>query len=264
MGVDRRKFLKVAGLTALAAAGKPLKALADSTDVIPEEKVPSVDNYDSPLTAKRWAMVIDLKKCREKESCQDCMIACHKSHNVPEFDNPKDEIKWIWKEKFEHAFHEQENEYLEEAALHSHIPLLCNHCDHPPCAKVCPTNATWKREEDGIVMMDWHRCIGCRYCIAACPYGSRSFNWRDPRSFIDEINPDYPTRMRGVVEKCTFCDEQLAVGKPPLCVAACKEGAMAFGDLEDAESDVRKLLQGRFSIRRKTGLGTQPEVYYLV
>ncbi len=128
---------------------------------------------------------------------------------------------------------------------------------------VCPTQATWKRD-DGIVMMDWHRCIGCRYCIAACPYGSRSFNWRDPRPFIEEQDPDFPTRTRGVVEKCTFCDERLAKGKLPACVEACNENCLIFGDLENADSDVRKILEKRHSIRRKPGLGTQPEVYYLV
>ena len=124
--------------------------------------------------------------------------------------------------------------------------------------------ATWKREKDGIVMMDWHRCIGCRYCVAACPYGSRSFNWRDPRPFIDKINPEYPTRTRGVVEKCTFCEERLSRGYMPSCVEVCKHGALAFGDLEDPDSTVRRLLHDNFSLRRKPGLGTNPEVYYLV
>jgi molybdopterin-containing oxidoreductase family iron-sulfur binding subunit len=130
--------------------------------------------------------------------------------------------------------------------------------------KVCPTQATWKRESDGIVMMDWHRCIGCRYCVAACPYGSRSFNWRDPRPHIGEINEDFPTRSRGVVEKCTFCEERLARGEMPACVESCKERALTFGDLEDPESEVRAILGSSYSIRRKPGLGTRPEVYYLV
>jgi molybdopterin-containing oxidoreductase family iron-sulfur binding subunit len=100
--------------------------------------------------------------------------------------------------------------------------------------------------------------------VAACPYGSRSFNWRDPRPFIDEIQLDYPTRTRGVVEKCTLCEERLARGKMPSCVEACKEGAMVFGDLEDPDSEVRQLLRDHFAIRRSPGLGTQPEVYYIV
>jgi molybdopterin-containing oxidoreductase family iron-sulfur binding subunit len=146
---------------------------------------------------------------------------------------------------------------------HEEVLVFCNHCHNPPCTRVCPTQATWKRE-DGIVMMDWHRCIGCRYCIVACPYGSRSFNWRDPRPSIKEIQAEFPTRSRGVVEKCTFCDERLATGRLPACVEACKNRCLLFGDLEDADSPVREILRTRHAIRRKPGLGTQPEVYYLV
>jgi molybdopterin-containing oxidoreductase family iron-sulfur binding subunit len=113
-------------------------------------------------------------------------------------------------------------------------------------------------------MMDWHRCIGCRYCIAACPYGSRSFNWVDPRPYLNELNPDFPTRTKGVVEKCDLCEERLADGELPACVEACPAGALHFGDLGDPASSVRKLLEERFAIRRKPGLGTEPQVYYLV
>jgi molybdopterin-containing oxidoreductase family iron-sulfur binding subunit len=257
MSIDRRKFIRVAGLATLGlASGAPAGLLAQEAAPEPESK--------PPLSGRRWAMVIDLRKCAAAKECTDCTKACHRLHNVPDFGNPKDEIKWIWRESFEHAFEEQEHEFLDEALKHATVPVLCNHCDNPPCVRVCPTQATWKREEDGIVMMDWHRCIGCRYCIVACPYGSRSFNWRDPRPAIAEIQPDFPTRSRGVVEKCTFCSERLARGEIPACVEACKEKAMWFGDLEDPTSDIRRLLSERFTIRRKPGLGTQPEVYYAV
>jgi molybdopterin-containing oxidoreductase family iron-sulfur binding subunit len=113
-------------------------------------------------------------------------------------------------------------------------------------------------------MMDWHRCIGCRYCVAACPYGSRSFNWVDPRPRIKELNPDFPTRTKGVVEKCTFCEERLAKGQQPVCVEACKDKALVFGNLNDPKSEIRELLRTRHTIRRKPELGTQPELYYLV
>jgi molybdopterin-containing oxidoreductase family iron-sulfur binding subunit len=210
-------------------------------------------------------MVIDLKKCREAEGdCDDCIKACHQIHNVPDFDNKKDEVKWIWKESFHHAFHGQEHEYLTEEIKHGNTMLLCNHCDNPPCTNVCPTQATWKREEDGIVMMDWHRCIGCRYCVAACPYGSRSFNWRDPRPHIENLHDEYPSRQRGVVEKCTFCEERLAKGQIPACVEACKNNAIIFGDLEDPHSEVREALGEQFSMIRKPELGTKPQVYYLL
>jgi len=209
-------------------------------------------------------MVVDLRKCHEHAECTDCITACHTVHNVPDWGNRKDEVKWIWKEPFEQAFPEQEHTYQEDKLKHATALLLCNHCDNPPCVRVCPTQATFKRESDGIVMMDWHRCIGCRYCVVACPYGSRSFNWRDPRLKIEKIDPDFPTRMRGVVEKCTFCEARLDRGQLPACVEACKHGALHFGDLEDADSNVRTLLEENYTIRRKPGLGTNPEVYYIV
>ena len=147
---------------------------------------------------------------------------------------------------------------------HRFFPLLCNHCENPPCVRVCPTKATYKRP-DGIVAMDYHRCIGCRYCMAGCPYGSRSFNWGEPRKNLDlsKLNPEFPTRMRGVVEKCNFCVERLAIGKMPACVEA-SEGAIVFGDLYDPDSDVRKVLREKFTIRRKPSAGTEPCVYYVI
>ncbi|MBE3132487.1 MAG: 4Fe-4S dicluster domain-containing protein, partial [Acidobacteria bacterium] len=137
------------------------------------------------------------------------------------------------------------------------------HCDRPPCVRVCPVRATWRRD-DGVVMMDWHRCIGCRYCVAACPYGSRSFNWLDPRPHIRQLDPGFPTRTKGVVEKCTFCEERISKGQPPACVEACPEAGLAFGDLNEAGSRVRALLASRYSIRRKPELGTRPAIYYLI
>jgi molybdopterin-containing oxidoreductase family iron-sulfur binding subunit len=141
--------------------------------------------------------------------------------------------------------------------------VLCNHCDNPPCVRVCPTQATFKRPEDGIVMMDYHRCIGCRYCMAACPYGSRSFNWREPRQYVNDINMNYPTRTRGVVEKCNFCEERLAEGKLPACVEACKQGALTFGELKPG-TEIQRLLSENFALTRKPELGTKPHVYYIL
>jgi len=257
MDKNRRKFLKIAGLGVVGlSTGKYFDVIAKGT--LPE---PPPNNVDSK---ERLAMVVDLKKCLKKEGCRACTDSCHKVHNVPNFNNPKDEIKWIWKEEYEHVFLDKENYYLKEELRHAEVPIFCNHCDNPPCVKVCPTKATWKREKDGIVMMDWHRCIGCRYCMAACPYGSRSFNWKDPRPNIKEITRDFPTRTKGVVEKCTFCEERLVKGLNPSCVDACVEKALIFGDLNDSKSEVRKLLKENFSIRRKPGLGTNPEIYYLV
>jgi molybdopterin-containing oxidoreductase family iron-sulfur binding subunit len=260
MAVDRRGFCRIAGLSLIGLAGSstlPPRAQEGS------HRDEAVKALEKPLAGKRWAMVVDTKACSEKEGCRDCIAACHSVHNVPDLGNPKDEVKWIWKEHFGEAFPNQKHDYLQHDLEHEGVLVFCNHCDNPPCVRVCPTQATWKRD-DGIVMMDWHRCIGCRYCITACPYGSRSFNWRDPRPFLEETDPDFPTRTRGVVEKCTFCDERLARGELPACVEACESKCLVFGDLEDADSDVRGLLRTRHAIRRKPGLGTQPEVYYLV
>ncbi|MBD3331587.1 4Fe-4S dicluster domain-containing protein [candidate division GN15 bacterium] len=266
MGFDRRKFLKLSGLTFLGfAAGSPARVFGQQ-DTTMVDSTATGDGTITPISGSRWAMLVDLRACNEKggEDCDDCIAACHRVHNVPEFDDSHDEIKWIWKTSFHSAFHSQEHEFLDEAITHGNTMVLCNHCDRPPCVRVCPTQATWKRESDGIVMMDMHRCIGCRYCVVACPYGARSFNFRDPRPHIEEINPKFPTRMRGVVEKCNFCAERLATGKMPACVKACKHGALKFGDLEDPQSEVRKILGDGFSIRRRPELGTQPQVYYLV
>ena len=256
MDENRRKFLKLVGLGALGlTAGKYVKVFADD--------FPSIKHSADTKSAKRLGMVIDLRKCLVKDGCKACVNACHNTHNVPDFGNPKDEVKWIWKEDYEHVFISKENHYLKDDLKGKDVPVLCNHCDNPPCVKVCPTQATWKRE-DGIVMMDWHRCIGCRYCMTACPYGSRSFNWREPRPFIKEISKDFPTRTRGVVEKCTFCDERLARNLLPSCVEACSQKCLIFGDLHDPKSNVRELLKENFSIRRKPGLGTEPAIYYIV
>ncbi|MEJ5376932.1 MAG: 4Fe-4S dicluster domain-containing protein [bacterium] len=253
---SRRSFLKIAGISVLGVGAKPLSqalAAAQGSKTGPDPRA---------LPGKRWAMVVDLKKpC--PDNCRDCFEACHKTHNVPSMPNPKDEVKWIWNESFPHAFPGQEHDFLDEALKKHPVIVLCNHCDNPPCVRVCPTKATFKRE-DGIVMMDYHRCIGCRFCMAGCPFGARSLNWRDPRPFIKELNKEFPTRTRGVVEKCNFCEERLAKGQKPACVEACKEKVLFFGDLEDAGSEIRRLLKVRTAIRRKPQLGTMPQVYYLV
>jgi molybdopterin-containing oxidoreductase family iron-sulfur binding subunit len=215
------------------------------------------------LKAKRWGMVVDMRRC--PPGCSgDCIKACHTVHNVPFIPSPEHEVMWLFREPYKNAFPEQSRGLAGEGVGKGTYLLLCNHCDDPPCVRVCPTQATFKREEDGIVMMDYHRCIGCRFCMAACPYGSRSFNFRDPRPFIPKITPDYPTRGKGVVEKCNFCQERLALGRGPACVEACPEGVLTFGDLADPHSEVSKILARSPHMRRKPELGTRPSVYYLV
>jgi Fe-S-cluster-containing dehydrogenase component len=264
MAPTRREFLKNAGLSAVGLVLPFLPSLSWAKTGIPAEgslSSPAAPGRIQALKAKRWTMTVEPRKCRP--GCTDCITACHLAHNVPDFGNPKDDVHWISLERVEHIFSAEAHPRLPESITKLPVPVLCNHCENPPCVRVCPTQATFQRA-DGIVMMDYHRCIGCRFCMAACPYGSRSMNYRDPRPFVRKINPDFPTRTKGVVEKCNFCEERLARGILPACVTVCKEKALVFGDLEDSGADVRRLLGGGFSIRRRPELGTGPQVYYLL
>jgi Fe-S-cluster-containing dehydrogenase component len=254
MAIKRREFFELTGLSALGLVVAP--ALSPSTEG-------QSAGDAKALAGRRWAMVIDVSRCLREAGCDKCIKACHTTHNVPHIGNGKDDVKWIWKEPLRDALPDQFDPYLPEPVRDAATPVLCNHCGNPPCVRVCPTQATWKRD-DGVVMMDWHRCIGCRYCMAACPYGSRSFNWRDPRPFLEAPDPGFPTRTRGVVEKCNLCEERLARGEGPACVEACTEKALVFGDLADSESPVRKILSERAAQRRRPALGTEPSVYYLL
>lgn len=260
MNTNRRKFLKVAGLSAFALTSGLSALLPDEAKA---QLAPGgYGTGKQALHAKRWAMVIDTRKFHSAEDYKPLIKACHDAHNVPEIPGNKN-IKWMWVDTYEHAFPDDMNEHMSDRVKNAFYPLLCNHCTNPPCVRVCPTQATYKMA-DGIVAMDYHRCIGCRFCMAGCPYGARSFNFYDPRRFMDEpTNPRFPTRMIGVVEKCTFCAERLAQGLMPACVEA-SHGKILFGDLNDPESTVRRALAENYSIRRKPNLGTQPGVYYLI
>lgn len=263
MDDSRRRFLKLAGLSAVGLSSLPaFHALASSGGG--ESEFPREQMYkgEKALTAKRWGMVIDTRKLHSTADLRPMIEVCHKIHNVPEMENEDHEIKWLWSDSFGHVFPGKEHEHLAEKVHHLPFLVLCNHCESPACVRACPTKATFQRD-DGIVLMDFHRCIGCRFCMAACPYGSRSFNFRDPRPFIKERNPLFPTRMRGVVEKCNFCAERLAEGKMPACVEVSK-GALVFGDLDDPDSEIRKVLRENFTIRRKPSLGAGPSVFYIV
>ena len=255
--MDRRRFLKITGLSLTGIAIQPLGRLLSRTAHAVTAQTAGV------RATHKWAMAVNLNGCMSKPDCRDCIDACHRVHNVPDFGNPKDEVKWIWTAPYTEVFQDQAHASTKESLLKSAPLVLCNHCENPPCVKVCPTKATWKRE-DGIVMMDYHRCIGCRYCMAACPYGARSFNWKDPRPFIKNVNQDFPTRTKGVVEKCNFCEERLAKGLMPACVEACKDKALTFGDMAASGSNIKTLLSGRYSLRRRPYLGTEPKVYYLL
>ena len=264
MKSSRRRFLTLAGLSALGLSTKPvLNAFAKEQAHGDHGVAPHVKKGTKALQAKQWAMVIDTTKLESVEVIEHIMEACHTAHNVPHIDNKNHEIKWIWETEYKHAFPGKAGRFLAEDVEHKPFLVLCNHCENPPCVRACPTKATFKRESDGIVIMDFHRCIGCRFCMAACPFGARSFNFRDPRPFIKETNKAFPTRMKGVVEKCNFCAERLAVGEKPACEEA-SHGAIVTGDLYDPHSEVRELIRTHYTIRRKQGLGTEPCVYYIV
>ncbi len=259
MKSSRRTFLKIAGLSVAGLSVKPV------VNAVAAGK-PTFSPDPNAFKGKRWVMVVDHRKLTE-EGIQAAIESCHSFHNVPDIGNIKEEIKWIWEAGFHNAFPDQAHAAVGREVEEKPFLVMCNHCENPPCVRVCPTKATFKREGDGIVMMDMHRCIGCRFCMAACPYGSRSFNFQDPRPFIKKENPTYPTRERGVVEKCTFCAERLAVGQIPACVEASRKAgceALTFGDLNDPESEVSRLLRKHYAIRRKSGLGTGPGVYYII
>ncbi|MFZ7104756.1 MAG: sulfate reduction electron transfer complex DsrMKJOP subunit DsrO [Peptococcaceae bacterium] len=251
MSINRRNFLKIGGAFTLGLGLFPLKNVVAS----------GIGHGADVKSAggKNWAMVIDMKKL--EPDLEACISACHKTHNVPDIGNAKEEVKWVWTDSFARLFPTINHNYSNISD--KKFLALCNHCENPACVRVCPTKATFKNNE-GIVMMDFHRCIGCRYCMAACPYGARSFNFREPRPYIEEINPQYPTRTKGVVEKCNFCTERLAEGLLPACVEASQNGGLLFGDLNDPNSEVRKVLASQNTLQRKYSLGTEPKVFYIV
>ena len=207
-------------------------------------------------TNQKWVMVIDLAKC---DGCGDCTKMCNKMHYVP----PMQE----WIKVYEVADNPTAGEY--------YMPRPCMHCDNPPCVRACPVGATFKRT-DGVVMQDNDRCIGCRECIAQCPYSARAFNWAEPTHSAAELATSYsPERMyphrKGTIEKCGFCPHMLREGKLPVCASACTMGAVYFGDeLEDAVTNSKgETIQLSKVVKRGAGfrlleeLGTEPRVYYL-
>jgi molybdopterin-containing oxidoreductase family iron-sulfur binding subunit len=256
-GCDRRLFLKLFGTSALAGAGAVAGlgslSVADAAEL----------QAGVPTDGKRWGLVIDVWKLASEAEYDAIIEACHSAHNVPSIADPRHAIKWIRTEEYKNAFPETDETYLPARIKEKRFLVLCNHCDNPPCVRVCPVKATFKRP-DGIVMQDMHRCIGCKFCMVACPYGARSYNWLHPQQHLAKTNPDFPQRTVGVVEKCTFCYERIGHGLAPLCVEA-SNGALLFGDLNDPQSAVRTAIRdARFVLRRKVELGADPKVFYVV
>lgn len=232
--------------------------------------------YPTPVKGARFAMMIDVGACI---GCRRCLHACKLENNVP--DEPSN-MEWIDLFELENTrplseIHsippEGSNKNYTESPRKGfwYLSFNCFHCDNPPCVKVCPTGATY-RDEDGLVLIDYDKCIGCRYCMAACPYNARRFNWWEPEhpparvnpidGSIEPLNPEVPLRPRGVVEKCTFCVHRTREGKIPRCVEVCPVRARHFGDLNDPESEVSKLLRTVRTYRIREELNTRPMLFY--
>lgn len=243
--LNRRDFLKVGAAGAAIAGGFRVAKLASASE----------PTGSSP---HKWVMVINQNKCI---GCGYCTLACRAHNDVPP------EISW--------------NRVMKAGEVDGrpvYLPRPCMHCENAPCVEVCMVKASYRRA-DGIVMMDYDRCIGCRYCEVACPYSARAFNWEEftgPNPAVPTWgHPEVERRPRGVVEKCSFCahriDRGLSLGlqpgvdeeATPACVVACPVGARTFGDLNDPESNVSKLLAKYPSYRLREDLGTAPRVYYL-
>ena len=222
---------------------------------------------DAPaLPGVVFAYALDLSRCI---GCRRCVYACVEENNQ----SRDPQVHWIRvlsmdKERgidFSHA-----DPYYAPAEVpeegHFYVPVQCQQCRNPPCTKVCPVGATWT-EPDGIVVIDYDWCIGCRCCMAACPYGARRFNWKEPSIPKAELNPKMHylgnrPRPRGVVEKCTFCIQRARAGRYPACVEVCPVGARKFGNLLDPDSEIRYIIDHKRVLVLKEELNTMPKFFY--
>ncbi len=278
---SRREFLAAGLLTTMAvacndkhapfpgddtvASGEKVKLLSVDGNIIEVDRaflksvphMPSVSNDEARkgIPGKKFVMVIDLSRCKNVKACQ---ASCNHAHHVEDAQN------WIKVYPMQDA--DQTAPYWQ--------PTTCMHCDEPPCVKVCPVDATFKRQ-DGIVLIDSDRCIGCRFCMAACPYSTRVFNWGDPQLPVDIADQAYNAetsmpQKKGTVGKCDFCPDMTRMGMLPHCVSACPNGVFLFGDMiEDSVTNGAETFRFSDLVRDKAGyrlmedLGTKPRVYYL-
>jgi molybdopterin-containing oxidoreductase family iron-sulfur binding subunit len=219
-----------------------------------------------PLPGVEFAYALDISRCI---GCRRCVHAC-----VDENNQSRDpQVQWIRvfeMEKGKGVDFSDADPYYDPPEVpeegHFYVPVQCQQCRNAPCTKVCPTGATWT-EPDGIVVVDYDWCIGCRYCMAACPYGARHFNWGEPGLSPAEVNPDTHylgnrPRPKGVVEKCTFCVQRTRKGLYPACVEICPTGSRKFGNLLDARSEIRQVLEHKRVFKLKEDLNTQPNFFY--
>lgn len=223
-------------------------------------------NAEPPIPNVEFAYALDLSRCI---GCRRCVYGCVEENNQ----SRDPQIHWIKVLRME----KEKGIFIEEAELYYnpdlvpeegyfYMPVQCHQCRNAPCTKVCPVQATWT-EPDGIVVVDYNWCIGCRYCMAACPYGARHFNWGEPKLPPEEVNPvthylGNRPRYVGVVEKCTFCVQRSRNGKYPACVEVCPVGARKFGDLNDPDSEIRYIIENKRVFIFKEELNTQPKFFF--
>lgn len=218
-----------------------------------------------PLKDTVFGYALNISKC---QGYRDCVSACVRENNQ----DRGSQLEYIrvlempeGSRDLEHSEHYYDPETVPVDG-HYYLPVQCMQCDDPPCVKACPVDATWT-EPDGIVVVDYDWCIGCRYCMTACPYWARHFNWREPQLPSAEVNADTHylgnrPRPAGVVEKCHFCVQRTREGRLPACQEACPTGARIFGNLLDPDSEIRYVLEHKAVFRLKEDLGTEPKFWY--
>lgn len=293
--VDRRTALKIAGATlGLAAWAKAVAPLTDWSDDLNVDEF--LQKHYRELTADQKAAVFkhleeETKKdygadvtIRDPQAqpgvqfgyalnlsicigCRKCAEACHQENNHDRASN-NSYIRVFEMHKGGIDFRKGNCTYDRPVPAPDkyYMPVQCQQCESPPCVSVCPVEATWQ-EKDGIVVVDYNWCIGCRYCEAACPYHARRFNWTKPQVPANEINPDQGylsnrIRPQGVMEKCTFCLHRTREGRLPACLEACPTGARVFGNVLDPHSEIRWVLDHKRVFVLKEELGTKPRFYY--
>jgi Fe-S-cluster-containing dehydrogenase component len=216
--------------------------------------------YADPAGPEKWAMVIDTSACI---GCRRCVYACVNENNIGR-DSGFTYIQVLEMEPGKIDIETAELDYEEAGRPDKwYMPVQCMQCAKPTCVYGCPVKATWK-EPDGIVLIDYNKCIACRNCLITCPYDARHFNWVEPEVPEDEVNPDVPLEDKaGVVEKCTFCVQRTRNGGTTACTEACPVGARTFGDLNDPESEVSILVTERRVWRLKEEVGNDPMIWYV-
>lgn len=217
-----------------------------------------------PVPGVSFAYALNLSICI---GCRKCAEACHVENN---HDRPSHQsyIRVFEMQKGGIDFEKGNATYDHPVPAKDkyYMPVQCQQCENPPCVKACPIEATWQ-EADGIVVVDYNWCIGCRYCEAACPYHARRFNWEKPQVPAKDINPNQSylsnrVRPQGVMEKCTFCLHRTREGRLPACLEACPTGARVFGNILDPDSEIRWVLDNKRVFVLKEELGTKPRFYY--